>query len=59
MQRAFFVLEEKGSWNSAKSCIETSLELHTVLVGGSTETKDKIKELTKELRETDGVKSNE
>jgi hypothetical protein len=61
-QRAFFVLEEKSFFNAAKKTIDANLEMHLVLVGGG-EGKDaavtKIKELTKELRETTGVKVNE
>jgi hypothetical protein len=60
-QRAFFVLEEKSSYNAAKSTIETALELHLVLVGTKEKMQvaEKIKELTKELREEKGVKVNE
>lgn len=61
LQRAFFVLEEKKSFDSAKSSLSTNLELHLVLVGCGSDKSiaDKIKEATKELRETAGVKVNE
>lgn len=49
-QRAFFVCEQKGQFNSSKGEFENELTLHLVLIGGSKAVCDKIKEATKDLR---------
>ena len=55
MQRAFFVLEASQQYNEEKKALETGYALHLVLVGGTPETHNMIKELTKELRADEGV----
>jgi len=50
-QRAFFVMEHGAKFNASKESMEHDLTLHLVMVGGTNDTVNKVKEMTKELRE--------